>query len=137
MKTQVSVWDAKRNTYVVESKVQPQTFHPCLDGDIAYQAFPPERWAHANDYFIGWISPQGVARDIRRWPKAARPSPSPHLNVVGCGICGGPALEQAPRIVLLGCTSLTAWVRVGDTVKRVTIDNHVESFSLMIQSHTG
>ena len=107
----------------------PSYIASCLGGSAAYLSVASESYAHADDYFVGWVTTAGTHRQVRRWPLPAPPKPKPLRigSVSTCGVCGGPAKPTPPRKVLLGCTNSTAWVRVGGTIDRLQSDGRVNA----------
>jgi len=106
----------------------PSYITSCLGGSAAYLSIAPETYAHADDYFVGWVTTAGTHRQVRRWPLPARPTPRPFAAVRKvCGLCGNPYSTKLlpPRVELLGCTTSSAWVRVGDTIESVHDDGRV------------
>lgn len=118
-------WRDRRGHFGGVEAPNPSYITSCLGGSAAYLSVAPESYAHADDYFVGWVTTAGTRRQIRRWPLPAPPTPKPLKigPVSTCGTCGGGYNRPSPpRIVLLGCTNSTAWVRVGDTIERVQND---------------
>jgi streptogramin lyase len=121
-------WRDRRGHFGGVKAPHPSYVTSCSDGSAAYLSVATESYAHADDYLIGWVTKAGVHRQVRRWPLPAPPKPKPlRIGPVSCGLCGGAysGRLKAPRIVLLGCTISTAWVRVGDTIERLQNDGRV------------
>jgi hypothetical protein len=133
--TEVGIaWRDRRGHFGGFKTASPNYVRSCLGGGAAYLSLARETYAHADDYIVGWATIAGGHREVRRWHLPAAPTPKPMrviLLPVSCGLCGGGLGKPRPsRIVLLGCTKSTAWVRVGDMIERVRDDGHVDDVAL-------